>query len=174
MEKLRYEIISSGKRFLQIDTKMLRDFINSFIAENAFLIYDKPFSFKEEKEFQKSKAKEIDAKECLFVICWDGKQLVGNSEARKEKFKSRHNAIFGLAVQKRYRGKGIGEKLLKMAIREAKVRFKAKYLWLDHADGNVPARNLYEKVGFLEVTRLKNYIKHSGKYRDKVIMKYSR
>lgn len=176
MEKqaLRFEIIRSGKRFLSIDTRMLREFINEFVDEGAFLIMDKKASLREEKEFQKTKAKEIDEKRTIFVLCWDGKKLIGNSSTTLGQYKERHNATFGLVVRTGYRGKGIGETLLTMAMKEAKITLKAKYLWLDHVEGNTPARKLYEKLGFKEVARLKDYVNHKGKYIDKIIMKYSK
>lgn len=174
MEKteFRFEVIRSGRRFLSLDTRMLRDFINGFVAENAMLMYDKKLSLREEREFQKSKAKEIDAKNAIFVLCWQGNRLVGSSDARKEKFKQSHNASFGLIVRKGFRGMGIGEKLLSLAMREARKSLKAKNLWIEHIEGNLPARSLYEKLGFREVARLKSYVRHKGSYRDKILMQY--
>ena len=168
----KFEVIKSGKRFLSIDTRILRDFINSFVAENAFLLYDKKISLSEEKDWQKSRAKEIDAKTCLFITCWDGKVMAGNSEVRLDRYKQRHNATFDLAVRKEYRGKGLGEKLLKLAIKEAQSRLKSKNLWIEHIEGNTPARKLYEKLGFREVARMDGYVKHGGRYVDRIIMQY--
>ncbi len=167
---LRYEIIRFGRRFRSIDTRILCDFINGFVAENALIMVDKKMSVKDEKEFQLSKAKEIDEKRTIFALCWDGNKLIGNSTATKDIFKQSHNATFGLVVRKGYRGMGIGENLLAMAIKEAKAHLKAKCLWLGYVDGNEPARKLYNKLGFVECARLKKYIKHGGKYRDKIIM----
>ncbi|HIH30959.1 TPA: GNAT family N-acetyltransferase [Candidatus Micrarchaeota archaeon] len=169
----RFEVITSGQRFLQIDSRMLRDFINSFIAENAFIMADKKFSLDQEKKFQMAKAKEIDSKSRLFVLCWKGKVLAGNAEARKGSFKESHNASFGLVVGKGYRGMGIGEKLLSMAMAQARKRLKAKCLWIDYIEGNGPARKLYGKMGFREVARMKGYVRHGGRYIDRIIMKYA-
>ncbi len=174
MGNLRFEVIKSGKRILSVNTRMLMNFINEFIDENAPIIYDKKISLKDEKEFQKLKAKEIDGKRTIFVLCWDGKKLVGNSSASLEPHKQSHNATFGLVVRKGYRGIGVGEKLLSMGIKQAKGHLKAKYLWLDYIEGNKPARKLYEKLGFKEVARLEGYVKHKGKHVDKIIMKYAK
>ena len=172
--RLRFEVIRSGRRFLSLDTRMLRDFINGFVAEDALIIYDKKMSMKQEKEFQKSKAREIGGKRTVFVLCWKGRELVGNSSATKDLFKQSHNASFGLVVKKGFRGMGIGEKLLSLAIRQARKSLKAKNLWIDYVEGNKPARRLYEKLGFCEVARLKSYYLHKGRYRDKIIMKYGK
>lgn len=173
-DEFRFEVIRSGRRFLSIDTRMLCNFINEFIGENAFLIYDKKFSLKEEREFQKSKAKEIDAKRTIFVLCWNGKELAGNSSASLAESKQRHNAAFGLAVRKKYRGLGVGRKLLSIAMGEAGKSLKAKNLWIECIEGNTPAFRLYEKLGFREVARLDGYVKHSGRYVDRIIMKYAK
>ena len=173
-EGFKFEVIRSGRRFRQLDTKMLRDFINSFVAENALILYGKKMSLGQEREFQKSKAKEIDAKNCIFVLCWKDGMLIGNSDATKGKLKQSHNASFGLVVKKGFRGMGIGGKLLSLAMKEARKSLKAKNLWIDYIDGNRPARKLYEKLGFREVARMEGYVKHAGKYRDRVIMKYKK
>jgi len=55
--------------------------------------------------------------------------------------------IFGLMVNSRYRGRGIGEGLVRMALQEAAAQGAAKvYLWV--FEHNKVAINLYRKLGF--------------------------
>lgn len=174
MNSLRFEVIRSGKRFLQLDTAMLRDFINEFVEEDGYLLVDRKMSLKGEREFQRAKAREMQSKRTIIVLCWDGKRLAGNASATIGEFKQRHNAWFGLIVRQGYRGMGLGRKLLSLAMHEARKTLKAKNLWIEYIEGNVPACALYEKLGFREVARLKNYVRHKGAYRDKMLMKYSK
>lgn len=171
-EELTFEIIRSAKRFLQLDTAMLRDFINSFTEEGALLLYDRKTTLAQERKWQREKAREIGDGQTLFAVCWKGELFVGNCEARLGIFKESHNCSFGLVVRKGFRGMGIGEKLLSIAMNEAKRTLKAKNLWIDYIQGNAPARSLYEKLGFCEVARLKRYVRHKGAYRDKILMQY--
>jgi signal peptidase I len=59
--------------------------------------------------------------------------------------------IFGLGVNRRYRGLGIGEKLLKMAIENA-AKNKASEIKLLAFEDAKRARNLYQKLGFRRIS----------------------
>lgn len=68
--------------------------------------------------------------------------------------KENYAQIFGLAVLEEFRGKGIGEALLKKAVIEAKKEAKKKKIRLERIDllvleENDAAKKLYEKLGFL-------------------------
>jgi ribosomal protein S18 acetylase RimI-like enzyme len=59
----------------------------------------------------------------------------------------------GVEVLEGYRGKGVGKKLLEVAIKEAEKYFlkhntKLRYLFLFTRSSNSHAINLYEKFGF--------------------------
>src|SRR5438132_3604743 len=59
----------------------------------------------------------------------------------------RHSASFGVVVHQDYQGQGIGEALLKEAIKTAKEN-KIKKIWLHVYDYNKQAIKLYKKHGF--------------------------
>ena len=65
-----------------------------------------------------------------------------------------------IAVAPAARRRGIGEALLARAIREG--RGKLAFLTLEVRAGNAPAIGLYEKLGFREVGRRKNYYREEG------------
>ena len=65
-----------------------------------------------------------------------------------------------IAVAPAARRRGIGEALLARAIREG--RGKLAFLTLEVRAGNAPAIGLYEKLGFHEVGRRKNYYREEG------------
>lgn len=172
--RLKFEVIRSAKRFSELDTRALLSHINSLVEEKSRIFIDRQFTLRQEKEWQVMKARELRAGDFLPIICWDGDCIAGLSEAKRGAFKERHNVTLGIAIGKEYRRKGIGEKLLELAVFEAKRTMKAECIWLAYEDGNAPAKGLYEKVGFVECARLPGFINHYGRYCDKVFMKYSK
>ena len=62
---------------------------------------------------------------------------------------SLHRAMFGMCMDKDYRGQGWGSKLMKTAIEYAKG-LKLEYIDLYVLEGNEPAIALYKKFGFTE------------------------
>lgn len=170
-----YEIrtISSGAALRKIGARAFMDFINSFVDEKAYLSIQKKVTLKQEKEWLKKKADEIDKGEQIGVLLFVGGKLAGNCDARRGALANqKHNATFGLAVSRKWRGFGFGELLLRRGIAEAKRRLKPHKMWIEHDSENKIAARLYEKVGFVEVARLKHQTMHFGRYTDNCIMEY--
>ena len=64
--------------------------------------------------------------------------------------------LYNIAVDPAFRGQGIGGELLSAAVDDCRRR-GAEVLRLEVRKGNLPARSLYEKFGFLEEGIRKNY-----------------
>jgi len=62
--------------------------------------------------------------------------------------------IANIAISKSYRGKGLGEDILRFVIN--KLPF-IKEIFLEVEDGNNPAISLYQKFGFKEIRVIDNY-----------------
>lgn len=91
-------------------------------------------------------------------IVYDGEELIGYAVL----FCIFEDAeLQNIAVDRRYRGQGLGAKLLDCCLEKAR-RKGAERIFLEVREGNTPARRLYEKCGFLFYGRRKNY------YRDPV------
>ena len=67
--------------------------------------------------------------------------------------------MMNVAVRREFRRQGVAEALIKALIEELKKR-ESHCLTLEVRDSNAPARALYEKLGFLEVGRRKNYYRN--------------
>jgi ribosomal protein S18 acetylase RimI-like enzyme len=81
-----------------------------------------------------------------------------------------HQCLFAIIVDKDYRGKKIGSRLLDELFTLAKNRFSIEILHLEVYREN-PAINLYKRTGFSEYGVQKNFLKESdGSYRDKIFM----
>lgn len=68
-----------------------------------------------------------------------------------------------MAVQKKYRGNGIGDELIRNAIFEGILK-KAKYIELSTSSKLENAIHLYEKYGFVHMPFLKSEYKRSDVY----------
>lgn len=80
-----------------------------------------------------------------------------------------HQCLFAIIVDEKYRGKGIGAKLLRELMVLAKERFKLELLHLEVYRGN-PAINLYKRLGFKEYGVHPRFMKDQGRYIDKILM----
>lgn len=173
MEKI--QIITRSEDLEKIGAKTFKDYITPIVKEKASLTIQKPPTLAHEKAWLKTRARQIKDKKCLMVVLFIDNKLSGCAEARvPETDGESKNVHFGLSISKEYRGRGFGEKLLKIEIKESKKGFKPKNLWIEHVQNNIPARKLYQKLGFVEIARLKDYHCHYGKYKDKILMRYKR
>ncbi len=84
--------------------------------------------------------------------------------------KLKRQALFAIVIGKKYRGKGLGTKLLTFIMDKAKNQFGIKLLHLEMYEGN-PARTLYERFGFQFYAEHKKFLKEaSGTYKSKIMM----
>jgi len=58
--------------------------------------------------------------------------------------------IVALSVLRRYRRKGLGKRLMRALLDEMRWEGQVDEVWLSVAPDNLPARALYEKLGFVE------------------------
>lgn len=100
-----------------------------------------------------------------FRIAESGDRLIGYSIIFPHQ-RSDSMILMSIAIDPNYRRRKLGLALLRDAITLA-TNLGAKHLILQVAKDNLPARNLYTKVGFKETQDLQNYY---GKKRDGVEM----
>ncbi|WP_104664793.1 GNAT family N-acetyltransferase [Ensifer adhaerens] len=82
-----------------------------------------------------------------------------------------HVGILGMGLLRAYRGKGIGSRLLQMAMHRARERGLER-LELSLLHENSAARALYAQFGFqIEGRRLRDW-KHDGVYQDSILMAF--
>ncbi len=83
--------------------------------------------------------------------------------------KLKHQALFAILINEKYRGQGIGSRFIKYLIERAKA-FGITLLHLEVFQGN-PAYNLYYRLGFREYGKHKKFLKDAqGKYHTKIMM----
>ncbi len=149
----------------------LQRFINAFVAERAYLLYDRKMTLKEESEWKKTQLGKFEKREGYVLVARIGGAMAGTTGAYRERFKGRNNVSLGIAVAKRYRGIGLGEALLRMNITIARRLLKPKNIFLSVLAPNKRARSLYKKLGFGEFAVFPKWLLHGGKYVDHVFMR---
>ncbi len=149
--------------------KTFLDFISELIDEDVFIQVDKKPTLRWEKNWLKAMKKSIKEKEAVWLGAWVGKKLVATTQARRGLWNERNNSGLGITVLKKYRGIGLGEKMLRRIINLTKKKLKPKNIYLSVAAPNKPALTLYKKLGFKTFAKFPNLAKKE-KYFDVLYM----
>ena len=105
---------------------------------------------------EKSIASELDSRLSLWLVAMDGETVVGYVGSQSVLGET---DMMNIAVSPNYRRQGIAEKLVVELIE--KLREKGNHsLMLEVRSSNDPAQKLYEKLGFEQVGRRKNYYRN--------------
>jgi putative acetyltransferase len=105
----------------------------------------------------------------VLTALWDGIPCgIANLYLQPTK-KMAHQSLFAIIVDEKFRGKGIGTRLLTDLMSVAKHKFNMEFLHLEVYEGN-PAQQLYERLGFVRYGVQSHFIKDNGTYRAKVMM----
>jgi len=97
-----------------------------------------------------------------FIVAEEDKKVVGYIMCRIESGFSgfsliKRGHVISIAVLPDYRRKGIGETLLKEALQAMVIHYGARECYLEVRVSNIPAINLYRKMGFKIERTLKRY-----------------
>ncbi len=102
---------------------------------------------------EKSVASELENPLSYWLVAMDGEKLVGYVGSQTVLGET---DMMNVAVSPDYRRQGIAEGLILALIAALKAR-ESHCLTLEVRDSNASARALYEKLGFSEIGRRKNY-----------------
>lgn len=105
----------------------------------------------------------------LLTALWDGVPCgIANLYIQPYE-KLAHQCLFAIIVDEKYRGRGVGAKLIRELMALAKERFKLEFVHLEVYQGN-PAIDLYKRLGFKEYGAQRKFMKDKGRYIDKILM----
>ena len=121
----------------------------SQVAELERICFADPWS-------EKSIASELDNVLSLWLVALEGEEVIGYVGSQTVLGWS---DMMNVAVHPDHRRKGVGEKLV-TALEEALKAQESTCLTLEVRASNEPAKALYEKLGFMEVGRRKNYYRN--------------
>jgi putative acetyltransferase len=154
------------------DAKELMRFINEFADESmSGIIVNKKTTLRDERKWLAERLKEIKNKETVMLVVDSGGRILGNCDVNRYRYKRSHRALFGIALSREIRGKGVGEALMRKTIDLARQRLKGlEFIDLSAMNYNDRALNLYKKVGFVELARIPDAMKEGDMYVDETLM----
>ncbi len=115
--------------------------------------------------------REIEQKNLSQYYALDGDVVVGWCDILPKKFEGlNHVGVLGIGVLAPYRGKGIGKKLLNLAMRHAKEINNLEKVELEVFKSNKIAIKMYEQAGFVKEGERIDSRKMDGKYDNIVLM----
>lgn len=149
----------------------LLSFVNELADEDTYVTVERQ-TRKKEKKWLEDQLKAIRKKNLVMVVAEIDGKIVGNCEIRRRAVyrRVRHIGTVGIMVRRKFRGKGIGERLMKTTMAEAKKRIGVSLLTLSVLANNPIAPKLYKKMGFRECGRLPGAFLFREKYFDEVYM----
>lgn len=114
----------------------------------------------------------IEEDNSIFIIAEYKEKIIGNMDITgATRRRIRHNGLVGMGMLNDYRRQGLGSILLQAGIDWAKENPILERLWLQILDKNESAVALYQKLGFQEEGRQKNFIKiDKDNYADNILM----
>lgn len=105
---------------------------------------------------EKSIHEELNNEWALWYVALEGDRFLGYIGIQ---FGLDGGDIMTIATEPEYRGKGIGKALILHVLEIFKEKH-LQYLTLEVRPSNAPALNLYERLGFSQVGRRKNYYRN--------------
>ncbi len=165
-------IIRSASKSDLKQVKKFQDFINSFINEDAMILFNKKIFLKEETTWLKNQLTQIKKHKLVYLIAEHNNALVGSVVLVSKIERQDHVADFGITIKNGYRGIGLGKYLIKEIIKLAKkeLKPKPKIITFDAFANNKPAISLYKKMGFKQVGKIPRQFQYKGKLVDEIIM----
>lgn len=140
------------------------DFVNRLSKEDTFVMLSgEQLSRKDEVEYIANSFVQMETNNKVHLVAIIGKKLAGNAEIKPHEKKKKHVGTITIAIDKQFRGIGLGTRLLKQLIKEGgKQGFKL--LTLSCLETNVAGIKVYENLGFKCIGTIPRSFLHKGKY----------
>ncbi len=154
------------------DCAAMHAFINALSIERTFINFQgEAISLEDERVYLTKQLGRVERHEEVHLYAWSDGQLIASSGIGLREAVCTHVGVFGIAVAREFRGRGIGSLLMRTVLDEAVREIPALRLVTLEVFGNNPvARAMYDKHGFREYGHLPGGILHRGQYVDAVLM----
>ncbi len=154
------------------DIKQATVYVNRLSKEKTYVTFQgEIISEKDERKWLKKIIKGIEENKNVVKFIFYKNDLIGICDVSSRSGIHSHIAGFGLSIDKKYRGCGLGSLLTDKVLEESKLRLKnIKYINLTVFSDNEGAVHLYNKKGFVEYGRFKNGLKRRGRFSDEIFM----
>ena len=140
---------------------------NAIGAEGVYLMTER---YTRTVDEVRSQFRDADPRSALWLVAeLDGRVVGGANLQRGRWSKNDHVADLGVAIRKEFRGRGIGEALLRAGLEWARA-VGIRKVRLGVFATNERAIALYRKLGFVEEARLRGEVVLEGAPVDEVLM----
>lgn len=146
-------------------------YINELVEEKAEIFIDRFLSLEEEQKWLEEELKANEEGGSIYLKALAEGKLVGTCIAKKGLYKEKENAELGIALLKKWRGRGLGKKMLEELIKLVKKEWNSRLIHLHVFEKNTKAISLYKSLGFKEVARLPEWVNNFGEIEDKIVMR---
>lgn len=156
----------------QDDVTEMLSFINEISKEETYIrLQGEQLTVDEEIRYVDDFIRRIGEGSAVKLLAFNGTELIGVADVYLKDKIEKHIGVFGITIKKEWRGKGIGQELMKKTLAEATQKIKGlKIIELGVFANNPIAKKMYEKMGFVEYGRLPGGIKHRGEFVDHLYM----
>lgn len=153
------------------DADVLSRYINEISEEKTFtLLQGEHTTISETVNYIERVKKGIRNKKEVYLLVFHKGELIGVGEVRILQKIYEHIGNVSITIKKEFRGRGLGNLLMKKLITEVLQFTEVRKLVLQVFKNNIPAIHLYKKMGFKEYGRLPKAIKWKGVYVDEILM----
>ncbi|MEM9545921.1 MAG: GNAT family N-acetyltransferase [Bacteroidota bacterium] len=112
-----------------------------------------------------------DEQNSVLLIAEHKGHLIGNLDLNgNQRSKLFHTGVVGMGIRQGWRGLGVGSALMNALLDWTSTNSHISILWLEVYDSNSAGKMLYEKSGFKECGRIKNFFQEGDTFIDKITM----
>jgi RimJ/RimL family protein N-acetyltransferase len=152
------------------DFREFQRFINTLTREGTYLLVDKPITLKEEKQWLKTQVTEQRKGKQIYLKALVDGRLIGNCFAKPGFGRNHGNVNLGIAIAKKWRGKGVGYILLNELIQRSEKKWHPKNIYLHVVSANTKACQLYESLSFRKIALLPQWFEYNKRYLDEYLL----
>lgn len=177
----RFTLASGKKVTLRVlqweDLDGLLIFINSLVEEkqgdkNSTLYtgFDRKVTREEEVEWLAQTLVAIEGESVINMVAEIDGKIIANGDVTRGRYKDTHHyGHMGLTMISKYRGQGIGRKMIETLVKESR-RAGLGALDAEFLAENETARRAYEKTGFKQAGIIPHKVFRNGRYFDGLVM----
>ncbi len=134
------------------DVEIMQQFINTASSEHTFIrMQGEQTSIEEEEKYLNGQLEKIQNHQTVHLLAFCDGELAGSSDIHMHDRTEKHLGTFGIIIGKDYRSQGLGKKLMKVVISEAKTNLPGlEIIILEVYGQNQVAQKLYKSLGFIE------------------------
>ena len=159
------------------DLDALLQFINNLVDEkqgnkksNLYTGFDRRVTREEEAEWLAQTLVAIDGESVINIVADIDGKIIANGDVTRGRYKdTHHHGHLGLTMISKYRGQGIGRRMIETFVRESR-RAGLRTLDTEFLAENETALRAYEKAGFKQAGIIPRKVLRDGRYFDGLVM----